>query len=250
MTSGKLQSHFGCMTFVALLQISGVRPLPGLDCRVGIPGEPCGLRQEREVLGRERCFGVSLPKRIEGVVPCVPTVRVATLLNAILDELAHLLPVGRNGSTLRRPTGRKVRAASSLAGRVLDAPTICGTSCGSREHRNQCRHLPTPDRYDRTEGRRRCRRPDCTSSADTTGWGGSMRTSCSAAKSPATRGNIRHAGVAQSVAQLSCKQQVRGSSLLASSISAAFLRLRLDFSTSAQMPSHTVFRSMVDTYFG
>jgi hypothetical protein len=33
-----------------------------------------------------------------------------------------------------------------------------------------------------------------------------------------TRGNGRRAGVAQSVAQLSCKQQVRGSSPLASSI--------------------------------
>src|SRR5215207_3504502 len=42
---GKLQSHFGCVTFVALPQISTVRPLPCLDCRVGIPSEPCGLSQ-------------------------------------------------------------------------------------------------------------------------------------------------------------------------------------------------------------
>ena len=43
MIKGKLQSHFGCVAFVALRQISGVRPLPCLDCRVGIPGKPCGL---------------------------------------------------------------------------------------------------------------------------------------------------------------------------------------------------------------
>jgi hypothetical protein len=45
-----------------------------------------------------------------------------------------------------------------------------------------------------------------------------MRVSSSAARSPPTRENSRHAGVAQSVAQLSCKQQVRGSSPLASSL--------------------------------
>jgi len=45
-------------------------------------------------------------------------------------------------------------------------------------------------------------------------WAGSK-----AARGPPTRGNDRRAGVAQSVAQLSCKQQVRGSSPLASSIS-------------------------------
>ncbi len=39
----------------------------------------------------------------------------------------------------------------------------------------------------------------------------------SAARGPPTRANSRRAGVAQSVAQLSCKQQVRGSSPLASS---------------------------------
>jgi hypothetical protein len=44
-----------------------------------------------------------------------------------------------------------------------------------------------------------------------------MWVSSSAARGPPTRGNSRHAGVAQSVAQLSCKQQVRGSSPLASS---------------------------------
>ena len=37
------------------------------------------------------------------------------------------------------------------------------------------------------------------------------------------------AGVAQSVAQLSCKQQVRSSSLLASSKSPVLLRLIVDF---------------------
>ena len=39
-----------------------------------------------------------------------------------------------------------------------------------------------------------------------------MRVSSSAARGPPTRGNSRRAGVAQSVAQLSCKQQVRSSS--------------------------------------
>ena len=45
-----------------------------------------------------------------------------------------------------------------------------------------------------------------------------MWVSFSAARGPPARRNSRHAGVAQSVAQLSCKQQVRGSSPLASSI--------------------------------
>jgi hypothetical protein len=59
--------------------------------------------------------------------------------------------------------------------------------------------------------------PDCTHSAHAS-WGGRlMRVSSSAARGPLTRGNNRRAGVAQSVAQLSCKQQVRGSSPLASS---------------------------------
>ena len=49
-----------------------------------------------------------------------------------------------------------------------------------------------------------------------------MRTSSRAAKWPPIRTNSPHAGVAQSVAQLSCKQQVRGSSPLASSQSAAY----------------------------
>jgi hypothetical protein len=44
-----------------------------------------------------------------------------------------------------------------------------------------------------------------------------MRASYSAARGPPTRGGGRRAGVAQSVAQLSCKQQVRGSSPLVSS---------------------------------
>jgi hypothetical protein len=48
-----------------------------------------------------------------------------------------------------------------------------------------------------------------------------MRVSSSAARGPPTRGNSRRAGVAQSVAQLSCKQQVRGSSPLASSLTRA-----------------------------
>jgi hypothetical protein len=91
----------------------------------------------------------------------------------------------------------------------------------SREHPNRYRHLPTPDRYDRTEDRDRCRPPNCTSSADTTGCGGSMRTSGSAARAPSTREISVIAGVAQSVAQLSCKQQVRGSSPLASSLTRA-----------------------------
>jgi hypothetical protein len=45
-------------------------------------------------------------KQIEGLVPCMPTVRITTPLNAILDELTHLAPAGRNGSTLRPSTGR------------------------------------------------------------------------------------------------------------------------------------------------
>ena len=44
-----------------------------------------------------------------------------------------------------------------------------------------------------------------------------MQLSVSAARGLPTRANSRRAGVAQSVAQLSCKQQVRGSSPLASS---------------------------------
>jgi hypothetical protein len=58
-----------------------------------------------------------------------------------------------------------------------------------------------------------------------------MWVSSSAARGPPTRGNSRHAGVAQSVAQLSCKQQVRGSSPLASSkflVRPAFLFWILD----------------------
>ena len=46
-----------------------------------------------------------------------------------------------------------------------------------------------------------------------------MRASSSRGSETPTRGNGCLAGVAQSVAQLSCKQQVRGSSPLASSIS-------------------------------
>ena len=45
-----------------------------------------------------------------------------------------------------------------------------------------------------------------------------MRASSPVARGPPTRGIIVNAGVAQSVAQLSCKQQVRGSSPLASSL--------------------------------
>ena len=78
-----------------------------------------------------------------------------------------------------------------------------------------------PGRYHRPEGRERCREPDCTHSAHTSGGGRLMRVSSSAARGPPTRGNSRRAGVAQSVAQLSCKQQVRGSSPLASSLTRA-----------------------------
>ena len=70
----------------------GQRSLPGLDSRVRVPSEPSGLRQNLEVLGREGRLRVSLAERIESLVPCMPTVRIATLLNAILDELTHLAP--------------------------------------------------------------------------------------------------------------------------------------------------------------
>jgi hypothetical protein len=116
-----------------------------------------------------------------------------------------------------------------LAGRVLDTWNRGKRAVGPREHRNHRRRVPTLDRYDRTEGRGRCRQPDCTSSADTTGAEARWGLRAKRVKHLSTRGNIRHAGVAQSVAQLSCKQQVTSSSLVASSISAAFLRLRLDF---------------------
>jgi hypothetical protein len=36
---------------------------------------------------------VSLPEGVEGLVPGMPGVRFATLLNAILDELTHPAPV-------------------------------------------------------------------------------------------------------------------------------------------------------------
>jgi hypothetical protein len=43
----------------------------------------------------------------------MPTVCIATPLNAILDELTHLAPVGRNGSTRRPSTGvQHVRLSS------------------------------------------------------------------------------------------------------------------------------------------
>jgi hypothetical protein len=142
MTCGKLQSHFGCAAFIALLQISRMRPLPGLDCRVGVPSEPCRLCQECEIFGRQRCFGVSLPKRSDGVVPCVPAVRVATLLNAILDELTHLAscppkwlyPTTLHG--MQRKCGRP-----PLAGCILDALTICRRRCPVTR---ASQPLPTP----------------------------------------------------------------------------------------------------------
>jgi hypothetical protein len=45
MLQGKLQSHFGCVALVAQLQIRGVRPLPCLECRIWLPGQPGRLRQ-------------------------------------------------------------------------------------------------------------------------------------------------------------------------------------------------------------
>ena len=45
----------------------------------------------------------------------------------------------------------------------------------------------------------------------------------SAARGPPTSANSRRAGVAQSVAQLSCKQQVTSSSLVASSLTRTFV---------------------------
>jgi hypothetical protein len=63
-----------------------------------------------------------------------------------------------------------------------------------------------------------------------------MWVSSSAARGPPTRGNSRHAGVAQSVAQLSCKQQVRGSSPLASSTFGALDR------PGFQLFSHTALK--------
>ena len=41
----------------------------------------------------------ALAKQIEGLVPCMPTVRIATPLNAIPDELTHLTPAGRMAPT-------------------------------------------------------------------------------------------------------------------------------------------------------
>jgi hypothetical protein len=88
-----LKSHFGCVALVALLQISGVGSFACLKRGVRIPGEPCGLGQQPEVWWKEWSLLVSRAKRIEGLVPCMPVVRGATLLNAILDELTHHAPV-------------------------------------------------------------------------------------------------------------------------------------------------------------
>ena len=44
MIKAEFQSHRGCLALVVLLQVSGVRAFPRLDCRVGISGEPSGLR--------------------------------------------------------------------------------------------------------------------------------------------------------------------------------------------------------------
>jgi hypothetical protein len=109
---------------------------------------------------------------------------------------------------------------ASVAGRLLDALTICSKRC-----RVARAFAITADTYQQLIGTIAQKAVDQAAnliahrSARTNRRCGSlMRTSCLAARAPPTRRNIRHAGVAQSEAQLSCKQQVRGSSPLASSL--------------------------------
>src|SRR5829696_2426810 len=191
MTSGKLQSHFGCGAFIALLKISRMRPLPGLDCRVGVPSEPCRLCQECEIFGRQRCFGVSLPKRSDGVVPCVPAVRVATLLNAILDELTHLAPCrpkwlypttlhGMQRKCGRPPLGGLRPGCPDDLSYALSGHASIATTADTDQH------LVGTIAQKAVE----CSQSDCTQRADTTRCEGSMRTSRSAAGTSPTRRNI------------------------------------------------------------
>src|SRR5215203_5512913 len=96
--------------------------LARLDCCVGVPGEPGRFRQQLEVMRRECSFRVSDAQRLERLVPRMPAVRLAALLNAILDELTHAAPVGpeffHHTAICRGARYFRLRSAAPLAGEV------------------------------------------------------------------------------------------------------------------------------------
>lgn len=84
----------------------------------------------------------ALAKQIEGLVPCMPTVRIATPLNAIPDELTHLTPAGRNGSNLRPSTGVQYVPLSSgwpVSWEARQSASSLGHLAESRQPTSGCR---------------------------------------------------------------------------------------------------------------